>query len=51
MSDFSLKGRAHKFGDDINTDYVIAGKYTKTLNLSDLATHLFEDIDPDFSKK
>ncbi|MGI6774385.1 hypothetical protein [Acetomicrobium sp.] len=51
MSDFSLKGRAHKFGDDINTDYIIAGKYTKTLNLSDLATHLFEDIDPDFYKK
>jgi len=46
-----VKGRAHKFGDDINTDYIIAGKYTKTLNLNDLALHLFEDIDPNFSKK
>jgi 3-isopropylmalate/(R)-2-methylmalate dehydratase small subunit len=51
MSDLLLKGKAHKFGDDINTDYIIAGKYTKTLNLSDLAAHLFEDIDPEFSKK
>ena len=46
-----VKGRAHKFGDDINTGYIIAGKYTKTLNLNDLALHLFEDIDPNFSKK
>jgi len=51
MNGFLLKGRAHKFGDDINTDYIIAGKYTKTLNLNDLALHLFEDIDPNFSKK
>lgn len=51
MNDFLLKGRAHKFGDDINTDYIIAGKYTKTLNVNDLALHLFEDIDSDFSKK
>ncbi|AFM21912.1 3-isopropylmalate dehydratase, small subunit [Acetomicrobium mobile DSM 13181] len=51
MNSFLLKGRAHKFGDDINTDYIIAGKYTKTLNLNDLALHLFEDIDPNFSKK
>ncbi|MCM8764540.1 MAG: 3-isopropylmalate dehydratase small subunit [Candidatus Omnitrophica bacterium] len=47
-----LTGRAHKFGDDINTDYIISGRYKfKTLDMSELALHIFEDIDPDFSKK
>ena len=46
-----LKGKAHVFGDDINTDYIIAGKYTKTLDYDSLASHLFEDLDPGFSKK
>jgi 3-isopropylmalate/(R)-2-methylmalate dehydratase small subunit len=47
-----LKGNAHKFGDDINTDYIISGKYKfKTLDMKELATHLMEDIDPDFYRK
>lgn len=46
-----LRGKAHKFADDINTDYIIAGKYTKTLDFSSLAQHLFEDIAPGFSDK
>lgn len=44
-------GKAHKYGDNINTDLIIAGKYTKTLNLQDLAAHCFEDLDPDFIKR
>ena len=39
-----LNGRARRFGDDINTDYIIAGKYTKTLDFSSLAEHLLEDL-------
>ena len=47
-----LKGRAHKFGDDINTDYIISGKYKfSTLNLIDLAKQVMEDVDPRFYKK
>ena len=30
--------------DNISTDLIIAGKYTKTLNYCELASHLFEDI-------
>lgn len=47
-----LKGMAHKFGDDINTDYIISGRYKfKTLDMKELASHIFEDIIPDFSRK
>ncbi|BER92868.1 MAG: 3-isopropylmalate/(R)-2-methylmalate dehydratase small subunit [Candidatus Atribacteria bacterium] len=47
-----LRGKAHKFGDDINTDYIISGKYKfKTLDMQELAKHVMEDIDPDFYKK
>jgi 3-isopropylmalate dehydratase small subunit len=45
-----IKGRAWKFGDDINTDAIIPGRY---LNISDpekLAEHCMEDADPDFVK-
>jgi len=37
------------YGDNIDTDRIIPGKYTKTLDLSTLATHVLEDLDPDFS--
>ena len=39
------------YGDDINTDLIIAGKYTKTLNLANLAAHCMEDLDPRFHEK
>ena len=44
-----LHGRVHVFGNDINTDYIIAGKYKfKTNDMRELARHAFEDIDPEF---
>jgi 3-isopropylmalate/(R)-2-methylmalate dehydratase small subunit len=44
-----LNGRVHKFGDNINTDYIIAGKYKfKSTDMNDMAKHLMEDIRPNF---
>jgi 3-isopropylmalate/(R)-2-methylmalate dehydratase small subunit len=47
-----LKGRAHRFDDDINTDYIISSKYkAQTLRIEDAAKHLMEDIDPGFAAR
>ena len=43
-----LTGTAHVYGDNIDTDRIIPGKYTKTLDISHLADHVLEDLDPDF---
>lgn len=46
------RGKAHKFGDNINTDYIISGKYKfKTLDMNELASHVMEDLEKDFAKK
>jgi 3-isopropylmalate/(R)-2-methylmalate dehydratase small subunit len=47
-----LRGKAHKFGDDINTDYIISGRYKfKTLDMKELAKHIMEDIEPNFYER
>jgi len=44
-----IKGKAFKFGDHINTDYIISGRYKfKTLDMNELARHVMEDIRPGF---
>ena len=44
--------RRLKVSDDINTDYVISGRYKfKIQDAAELAKHIFEDIDPDFAAK
>lgn len=46
-----LKGKAHKFADAINTDYIISGRYKfRIQDPKELARHLMEDIRPDFYK-
>ncbi|MCM8799103.1 MAG: 3-isopropylmalate dehydratase small subunit [Candidatus Omnitrophica bacterium] len=47
-----MKGKAHKFGDNINTDYIISGRYKFSItDPKELAKHIFEDIVPNFSQK
>lgn len=42
-----LKGESFKFGDDINTDYVISGRYKFSItDIGELAKHIMEDVDP-----
>lgn len=52
MNKTELTGKAHKFGDDINTDYIIPGKYLMKITDDDkLAEHAMEGVDPDFRDK
>lgn len=44
----TLSGFAHVYGDNIDTDAIIAGKYTKTLDYQTFAEHVLEDLDPQF---
>ena len=47
-----VRGRVWKFGDDINTDVIISGKYKfKTTDMRELAKHAMESIDPEFSRR
>ncbi|MDP3181185.1 MAG: 3-isopropylmalate dehydratase small subunit [Desulfobaccales bacterium] len=43
-----LKGKVHKFGDDINTDEIIPARYLSTSDPAELAKHAMEDADPEF---
>jgi methanogen homoaconitase small subunit len=44
-----IKGRAWIFGDDVDTDVIIPGKYLRTKDLALLASHVMEGLDPNFS--
>jgi len=45
-----IKGKVHKFGDDINTDDIIAAKYLVSSDAKELGKHCMETIDPKFSR-
>lgn len=44
-----IRGRAWIFGDDVDTDVIIPGKYLRTKDLKELASHVMEGLDPQFA--
>jgi len=46
-----LQGKVWKFGDNIDTDLIIAARYLNTSDANELASHVMEDADPLFVKK
>ncbi|ACX72722.1 3-isopropylmalate dehydratase, small subunit [Methanocaldococcus vulcanius M7] len=46
-----IRGRVHKFGDDVDTDAIIPGPYLKTTDPYELARYCMYGIDKEFSKK
>jgi 3-isopropylmalate/(R)-2-methylmalate dehydratase small subunit len=48
----TIEARAIKFGDDINTDYIISGKHKfKSTDMEAMAVHAMEDVDPHYYEK
>lgn len=50
MSKELIRGRVHKFGDNINTDFINPAQYME-LSMEEMIAHAMEGADPDFSKK
>lgn len=46
-----LRGKAWKFGNDVDTDLIIPARYLNTSDPAELAGHCMEDADPTFSSK
>lgn len=44
-----IKGKAHKLGDDINTDDIIAAKYLVSTDAKELGKHCLESMVPNFA--
>jgi len=44
-----IKGRVWKFGDNVDTDAIIPGKYLVLTLSHDLARHAFENVRPNFA--
>src|SRR4030067_382370 len=45
------KGRAWKYGDDVDTDVIIPARYLNTSGPAELALHCMEDIDKEYAAK
>lgn len=46
-----IRGRAYKFGDNINSDIIIPGRYLIYIDREKLAEHAFEVLGPEFPAK
>lgn len=46
-----IRGSAIKYGDNIDTDVIIPGRYLASSDSAHLAQHCMEDLDSDFLKK
>lgn len=44
-------GRAHVYGDNVDTDVIIPARYLTTIDPGELAPHALEDLDPGFAAR
>jgi 3-isopropylmalate/(R)-2-methylmalate dehydratase small subunit len=47
----NAKGKAFRYGDNVDTDVIIPARYLNTSDAKELASHCMEDIDGTFVKK
>ncbi len=46
-----IKGKVHKYGDNIDTDVIIPARHCVSIEEEDLAAHCLEDLDQEFVDK
>jgi len=46
-----MKGKVHKFGNDVDTDMIIPARHLVTTDPAEMATHAFEDVQPGWPGK
>ena len=46
-----LKGQAHKYGANVDTDVIIPARYLNVSDPQELASHCMEDLDPQFLRR
>ena len=46
-----LKGKAWKYGDNVDTDVILPGRWCHLTKVEDIKPHCFEDLDPGFPEK
>src|SRR3972149_7990125 len=46
-----ISAKAVKFGDDVNTDVILPGKYLPLIDPKELGQHAMEGLDPVFTTK
>jgi 3-isopropylmalate/(R)-2-methylmalate dehydratase small subunit len=44
-----IKGKVWKYGDNVDTDAIISGKYLYLTDVREAAKHALEDLDPSFA--
>jgi 3-isopropylmalate/(R)-2-methylmalate dehydratase small subunit len=44
----TFQGRVHRFGDEVNTDVILPGRYLALRKPEELGRHCMEGLDPDF---
>ncbi len=47
----TIRGRAFTFGDDVNTDVIMPGRYLSIRDPARLAPFVMEGVDPEFTRK
>ncbi len=47
----TLRGHAHKYGKNVDTDVIIPGKYCNIIDQAELGKHALEGLDPQYTSR
>jgi len=47
----AIAGKVYRFGDDVDTDQIVPGRYLELVEPADIARHVMEGADPTFVRR